>query len=240
MVSATTSFVFVPQDGDVGFCDWVIRVIPFQVYTFYGLNRTYFDFIKDDGDGSGNQTGNVRKSRTLIKNNRLPYAVMNKKEFYEKWKHKHEIEIENLEAGKATFKKELAGSDQLDGILKHYDQMKGVYQDYIDKINNLLKNKSAEALAQPAYEGEELGDYFESRQADGYQRAYIVKPNFDYYNYTLNDKAAPQLITLRFDYYQDADAPGNRRYNCPKFHKALEKMNVFDLLAEKLHPLIVQ
>lgn len=200
----------------------------------------YFDFIWDDVDGSGNVTGNVRQSRTIIKNGRLPYAVVSKKEFYEKWKHKHEVEIESEKAEKDTYKKELAGNDQLEGFLKYCDQMMGIYQNYIDKINTILKTKSPEALAQPAYEGEELGDYFESRQADGYMRAYILKPNFDYYNYHLNDIAAPQLITLRFDYYQDADALGKRRYNCPKFHKALEKMKVFDLLAEKLHPLIVQ
>jgi hypothetical protein len=29
LVSATTSFVFVPQDGEVGFCDWFMRSVPF-------------------------------------------------------------------------------------------------------------------------------------------------------------------------------------------------------------------
>lgn len=200
----------------------------------------YFDFITDDVDGSGTHSANVRQSRTIIKNGRLPYAVMSKKEYYEKWKHKYNIEIENIEAGKEKTRKELAGNPYLNGSLKDLDQMKGVYQNLIDKINTILKTNSAEALAQPAYEGEEQGDYFENRQADGYMRAYIVKPNFAYYNYNLNDKAAPQLITLRFDYYQDVDALGNKRYNCPKFHRALEQMSIFDLLAEKLKPLIVQ
>jgi hypothetical protein len=200
----------------------------------------YFDYIKDDADGTGNSTGNVSRYRTITKPGKLPYAIMSKKEYYEKWKHKYNIQIENIEAQKEKARKELAGNDQLDETLKATDQMKGVYQNYIDRINNILKNNSAEALAQPAYEGEDQGEYFESRQADGYLRSYIVKPNFAYYSYTLNNKTAPQLITLDYKYYQDNNAPGNKRYNCAKFHQALDKMNIFDLLTEKLKPLIVQ
>jgi len=31
MVSATTSFVFVPQDGDIGACGWVMKIFPFSI-----------------------------------------------------------------------------------------------------------------------------------------------------------------------------------------------------------------
>jgi hypothetical protein len=47
MVSATTSFVFVPQDGEVGFCGKFMKIVPFQVYLFQGLNRACFYSIKD-------------------------------------------------------------------------------------------------------------------------------------------------------------------------------------------------
>jgi hypothetical protein len=38
----------------------------------------------------------------------------------------------------------------------------------------------------------------------------------------------------------DKDAPGIKKYSCEKFYKALEDMKIFDLLTEKLKPLIVQ
>jgi hypothetical protein len=199
----------------------------------------YFDYIVDEGDGTGNTTGNISRYRTITKPGKLPYIVMSKKEYYEKWKKKHLIEIENNKSEKARFNKEMAGSDQLPGMLKMMDQYITMTQDWVTTIDNLLKNKSAEALAQPAYQGEENGAWFESRQADGYMRSYIVEPNFSYYNFTLHNKPAPQVITLRFQYYQDSDAMGNKRYNCIKFYKALEKMNIFELLTEKLKPLIV-
>jgi hypothetical protein len=197
----------------------------------------YFDYIK--ADGSGNSTGNVSRYRTITKPGRLPYTVVNKKEYYEKWYHKYDVQIEDMEAQNEKFRKELAGSDQLEGMLKGNNQFIGIYQNYIDRINNILKTKSAEAIAQPAYEGEDLGQYFESRQADGCLRSFVVKPNFAYYNYTLKNTTAPQLITLDYKYYQDADAFGNKRYNCPKFYKSLQNMNIFDLLTEKLRLLIV-
>jgi hypothetical protein len=210
----------------------IIRSLPI-------VKEGYFDYIKGDGDGSGNSTGNVSRYRTITKPGKLPYVIMSKKEYYEKWKHKYNIQIENIEADKERIRKELAGNPYLAEAQKSNDQYKTIYQNYINKIDNILKSKSAESLSEPAFEGEDQGEYFESRQADGYLRSYIVRPNFAYYNNTLNDKAAPQLITLRFNYYQDADALGNKRYNCAKFHRALEQISVFDLMFEKLKILIV-
>jgi hypothetical protein len=202
--------------------------------------ESYFDYIKDEGDGTGNTSGNVYRYRTITKPGKLPYIVVSKKEFYQKWKHKYEVQIESTEADKARYRKDLAGNDQLAGILNQSDQYKDLYQNYINKIDDILKSKSSEALEQPAFDGEDLGEYFESRQANGYLRSYIVKPNFAYYNYNLNNNSAPQVITLCSKYYLDNKAQGNNKYNCPKFYKALEKMNIFDQLTEKLKPLIVQ
>ena len=62
----------------------------------------YFDYIQDNIDGTGNSAnGYVYKYRTIIKPGKLPYLLMSKKEYYEKWKIKHKIEIEILTLTKA-------------------------------------------------------------------------------------------------------------------------------------------
>jgi hypothetical protein len=200
----------------------------------------YFDYIQDHVDGTGNNaSGYVYRYRTIIKPGKLPYLLMTKKEFYEKWRIKHRIDIENIEAGKTRYKKDLAGNDQLPVLLKQADQFEGIYQNYINKIDAILKNKSAEELSKPAFEGEQEGEYFESVEASVY-KAYIVKPNYDYYNYKLNNKSSPQVITCYMRYGTDKNEQGIRAYSDPAFYKALEDMKIFDFLAEKLKPLIVQ
>jgi hypothetical protein len=159
---------------------------------------------------------------------------MTKKEFYEKWRRKHLIEIENREAKN----KELAGNDQLKDLIKLNNQLKDIVQGYVDRINNLLKTKTAEELAQPAFEGEQEGLYFESLEASVY-KAYIVKPNLAYYNGNIS-KNSPQVVTICQWYGMGKDDNGNKSYGDENFYNALEKMNVFDLLTVKLKTLIVQ
>jgi hypothetical protein len=159
---------------------------------------------------------------------------MSKKEFYEKWRKKYQIEIENIEAKN----KELAGNDQLKDLLKLNNQLKESYQNYIDRIDGLLKTKSAEDLAKPAFEGEQEGLYFESLESSVY-KAYIVKPNLAYYN-SNTSKNNPQVITICQEYASARDDQGKISYADEEFFRALEKMNIFDFLTEKLKPLIVQ
>ncbi|MBS1666608.1 MAG: hypothetical protein JST58_04455 [Bacteroidetes bacterium] len=194
----------------------------------------YFDYIVDQGDGTGNTAGRIVKYRTICKPGKLPYSLMTKKEFYEKWRNKYRVLIENIEAKN----KELAGNPQLKDLLKLNNQLKEPYQAYIDKIDGLLKTKSAKELAQPAFEGEQEGLYFESLEASVY-RAYIVKPNLAYYNNNIS-KNIPQVISICQQYKMGKDDQGKISYADEAFYRALEKMNVFDLLTEKLKPLILQ
>lgn len=198
----------------------------------------YFDYIQDNLDGTGENTdGYVYRYRTIVKKGKLPYLLMNKKEYYEKWKKKHSIEIENIEADKIKFSKELAGNDQLAGILKQSDQYIGIYKNYINKIDGILKTKSAEDLSKPAFEGEQEGEYFESLASSVYKE-YIVKPNYDYYSQI--DKYSPQVITFYLRYGTGKNEQGNKIYADSGFYHALEDMKFFDFMAEKLKPMIVQ
>jgi len=181
----------------------------------------YFDYI-DDGPFK-NSLGNRYRYRTITKPGKLPYLLMSKKAYYEKWKIKHQTEIENSQART----KELAGNAVAADIIKLSSQLDSIYQHYIDKIDELLKTKSAEQLAQPAFQGEEEGEYYESVEATPY-KAYIVIPNYDYYNYKLNNKAASQVITIKLEYDNEV------------FYNAMGHSKDFDLLTEKLKPLIVQ
>jgi hypothetical protein len=164
---------------------------------------------------------------------------MSKKEFYEKWKIKYQRELTNQEAEKLKLSKELAGNPYLAQSLEAHDQYISLYKNYINKIDEILKTRSAEELSQPAFEGEEQGEYFASRQAPDYLRAFIVKPNHDYFNNKL-PKSSPQIITIQQRYGMDKDENGNKQYSDENFYKALEKMKIFDFLTEKLKPLIVQ
>jgi hypothetical protein len=94
------------------------------------------------------------------------------------------------------------------------------------------------SYAQPAFEGEQEGEYFVSLQASVY-KAYIVKLNYSCYNSKL-PKSSPQDITIIQYYGMDKDDNGNRFYSCEKFYKALNSMKIFDLLTQKLKPMIVQ
>ena len=199
----------------------------------------YLDYVNDGVNGTGEKPGKIYRYRILTKPGKQPYLTMDKKEYYEKWIIKHQKEIVLLQSEKAKMAKELAGNDQLPGILKQHDQYVALTQNWIDKIETFLKTKSAEELAKPAYYGEELGEYFESRQADDYLRAYIIKPNYAYYNNRL-PKSSPQVITLCFRYNMGKDEQGNRVYSDEAFYKALINMNIFDLLTEKLKPQIEQ
>jgi len=194
----------------------------------------YFDYILDKGDGTGNTPGRIARYRTICKPGKLPYSLMSKKEFYEKWRTKHRMEIEFREASN----KELAGNEQLKDLLKLNNQLKDLYQGYVDRIDVLLKTKSAEELAKPAFEGEQEGLYFESLEESVY-KAYIVKPNLAYYNSNISVNS-PQVVTICQWYEMYKDDKGISAYGDENFYKALGKMKIFDLLTGKLRPLIVQ
>jgi hypothetical protein len=194
----------------------------------------YFDYIVDKGDGTGNTPGRIERYRTICKPGKLPYSVMSKKEFYEKWRKKHNAEIEF----RAASNKELAANPQLKDLMVLNNQLKDIYQRYVERIDSLLKTKSAEELAKPAFEGEQEGLYFESLEASVY-KAYIVKPNLAYYNNSAS-KNSPQVVTICQWYEMYKDDKGNKAYEYENFYNALKKMNVFDFLTEKLKPLIVQ
>ncbi len=198
----------------------------------------YFDYIQDNVDGTGNTPGKMLRYRTITKPGKIPYTLMNKKEYYEKWKKKHLAEIKNIEGEKANLSKDLAGNAQLPALLQQQDQYIAIYQNYINKINGILKSTAAKDLDQPAFQGEEEGAYFENLQASAY-KAYIVKINYDYFNNKL-DKTSPQIITIVQRYSMGKDNNGNRIYADEAFYKTLEKINVFDLLTGKLKPQIVQ
>jgi hypothetical protein len=199
----------------------------------------YFDYLDDRVDGTGNNAeGYVYKYRTIIKSGKLPYLLMSKKEYYEKWKKKYQIEIEVLEAQKIWVKKQMPGDGSKD-ILKVADERIAQTQGFRDLVDEILKNKSAEQLAQPAYGGEEYGEYYESLEASKF-KSFIVKPNIDYYNRKFTDKSSPQTITLYMRYAVGKDEQGNKVYWDKDFYNALQEIKLFDLLAEKLRPFIVQ
>jgi len=199
----------------------------------------YFEYKKEGGGGAPPPTtGLLRRYRTIIKPGKLPYSLMSKKEYYENWKKKNLAEIAVQEAGKKSFEKSFAGDPQLPAMVSQQVQLIAIYQNYINKIDVLLKNKSAEELAQPAYAGDELGEFYESVEATPY-KAYIVKPNMAYYNKNIS-KNSPQVITICQVYGVGLDNDGNKIYDDEKFYNALEKMKIFDFLTEKLTPLIVQ
>jgi hypothetical protein len=194
----------------------------------------YFDYIMDNVDGTGNTPGRIARYRTVFKPGKLPYSLMSKKEFYEKWRIKRRIEIANME----DKNKELEGNDQLKDLLKLNNQLKAISQGYLDQIESLLKTKSAEELAKPAFEGEQEGLYFESLEASVY-KAYIIKPNMAYYNSKVSINS-PQVVTICQGYQMYKDDKGNNGYGDEDFYNALEKMKAFDFLTEKLKLLIVQ
>lgn len=199
----------------------------------------YFDYLDDKIDGTGNNAdGWVYRYRTIIKSGKLPYLLMSKKEYYEKWKKKYQIEIEVLEAQKIWVKKQMPGDGSKD-ILKVADERIAQTQGLRDLVDEILKNKSAEQLAKPAYGGEENGEYYESLEASK-SRSYIVKPNKDYYNSKLTNKYSLQAITLSLRYGVGKDEQGNKVYADKDFYNALQEIKIFDLLTEKLKPLIVQ
>jgi hypothetical protein len=193
----------------------------------------YFDYIIDKGDGTGNTPGRIARYRTVCKPGKLPYSLMTKKEFYEKWRTKRRIEIENMESKN----NELTANPAFKDLLTLNNQMKAIEQRYLERIDSLLKTKSAEDLAKPAFEGEQEGLYFESVETSVY-KAYIVKPNLAYYNSSAS-KNSPQVVTICQWYEMYKDDKGTNGYGNENFYNALKKMNVFDFLTEKLKPLIV-
>jgi hypothetical protein len=175
--------------------------------------------------------------RTLTKSGKLPYVVMRKKEYYEKWKMKHGKAIEGLQQNIIDIAKqeqEIGNND----VSKICLQTIGTYKSYIKKIDAILQSKSAEDLAKPALAGEENGEYFEGGGKEN-SKYYVIKPDASYHNSKL-PKNSPQVITIALQYAVNEDNSGNEHYKDEIFYKAIESSKIIDLLAEKLKPMIVQ
>jgi hypothetical protein len=141
---------------------------------------------------------------------------------------------------KATRKKaeiDLKGTEGLSEFLKSLDQSTEPYQKWVDAIDNNLKNRTTEELAKPAYQGDEQGEYHESRQASDYLRPYFIRPNLDYYDKKL-PKSSPQVITMGLRYIMGVDENGNKHHVDEGFYKGLTDMNIFELLTAKLKPFL--
>jgi len=201
------------------------------------MKNGYLEYIKNSQDSTDEVSGSIYRYRILTKPGILPYLIMDKKEYYEKWRKKHLIEIENSKWDKERISKELAEKPYLKALIDDADKYISTLQAAVDKIDNIFKTKSAEDLARPAYLFEEYGDYFEGRQASNYLRSFIIKPNPTYYNKQL-PKNSPQVITILLKYGMGIDENGVKHYSDENFYNALDKMKILDFLSEKLQPLI--
>ena len=173
--------------------------------------------------------------RTLTKNSKLPYVIMSKKEYYEKWKTKHGKAIEALRqniANIAKQEKELGNYE----VSKTCKQTIGLYTAYIKQIDALLQTKSAAELAKPAFGGEENGQYYNSSTKEN-PKPYVLKPDYTYYGSKLS-KFSPQTITISLQYAVTGDSNGNEHPKDEIFYKAIEDSRIIDLLTQKLKLLI--
>ena len=197
-----------------------------------------FDYT-EDGD-KDNRAGVIYTLyRTVTKPGKRPYLIMPKAEYYEKWKIKYRKQIAGAEMDKSI----LAELDKLSGNTAATDQqnkMIALYQGYINKIDAILRSKSAQELAKPALSGEELGEYYErNSNENGHPLFYIVKPNLPYYNNKL-PRHSPQVITISFMHTFMLDPDGNKNKADLAFYEAIQDSKLMDSLAEKLKPLITQ
>jgi hypothetical protein len=197
------------------------------------------DYIKDDFDGTGKSPGTIYRFRMLTRQSKLPYTVMSKKEYYEKWKVKYNKLIAGLESGrsKVTQLDKLSGNSSATELLnKEID----VYKGWIGKMNEILTSKTLEQLSKPAFSTEEWGNYFETNMNENKQPLfYVLKPNIEYYDEKL-PRPSPQVITISFRYTMNEDKNGAQTYVDESFYKAIENSKLIDLLTDKLKPLVTK
>lgn len=199
----------------------------------------YDKIISGSNFPSGDVLNVIERYRILIKPGLLPFAVMSKKEYYEKWKIRHLQAIEGYEIVKQQYVDAAKpSSNERDRDIMMQDDLIKLVKNYISKIDEILSSKTADELAGPAFDGEENGEYYETSTKHDPHR-YIIKPNFSYYNNTL-PRSSPQVITIRFIYHCNTDRDGEKSYDDGAFYNELERMKIFDLLTAKLQPLIVR
>jgi hypothetical protein len=203
----------------------------------------YLDYLDDEIDGTGTHPGSFMRYRILVKPGKLPYALMSKKEYYEK---SRRWTLDQIAIDNAQYAAIDSGAPGYADIMKQKDFYNGWYQKKIDGIDRILKERSVEDLSKPAFQGEEEGEYFESRQASDHLRPYVVKPNMAYYDRKV-PRQTPQLITLSIsDCNVDCDDSKKQQgdnviYPWEKnFHKPLMDMHFIDLFTVKLRPFIAK
>jgi hypothetical protein len=212
-----------------------------ETYTFLKwlpeVKDGYLEYFDDKIDGTGTHAGTVARYRILVKPGKLPYVLMSKKEYYEKSKRKTLGDIASQKAALSNITTSTPGYADLK---KLNDDLVAVYQKKIDGIDRILKSKSDEALSQPAFQGEEDGEYYESRQAADFLRPYVVKPNMDYYDSKL-PRHTPQLITLKVQYDLVGESPGQTvDFSYSPSAKPFWDMHFIELFTPKLRPFIAQ
>jgi hypothetical protein len=191
-------------------------------------NKTNSGSNDDDDNGS---------YRILTKPGLLPYVVMTKKEFYEKWKINHLKTIEEYEVVKQKYV-EAAKTTGDKRDVEMQESLIEVIKNYISKIDEFLSSKTPDELAKPAFVGEQFGEYYEaSTRQDSH--LYIIKPNLSYYNNAL-PKSSPQVVTISFSYVCNIDRDGEKHYADEAFYNELARIKIVDLLTAKLQPLIVR
>jgi hypothetical protein len=193
------------------------------------------------------EPGIVNVNLIISKPGKLPYIIMSKKEYYERWKIKYKKLMAADEAQKAEVAKTLkqVSEKEYNEYVEMLEKGHAVYREMIAKIDLILNSKSAEELSAPATFGEERGEYIEKmvfEHDDGTiaERApYVIKPNFSYYNNRL-PKYSPQVITISFRYSYSLEENSKKRYADEICYKALENAQLMDLLADKIKPLIAE
>jgi hypothetical protein len=195
----------------------------------------FLEYVDDKIDGTGTHAGTVMRYRILVKPGKLPYALMTKKEYYEKSKRKI---LGDMSSQKAALSNITSATPGYADLKKLTDDLVALYQKKVDGIDHILKSKSDEALSKPAFQGEEDGEYYESRQAADFLRPYVVKPNMEYYDSKLPRHTA-QLITLKVQYDLVGESPGQTvDFSYSPSAKPFWDMHFIDLFTPKLQSFI--
>lgn len=189
-----------------------------------------------DIDGGAGKAFRYR-CRTLTKYGKLPYVIMSKKEYYEKWRKKHGKAIEALRQNIADIAKQEQELGNYE-VSKTCKQAISLYTNYIKQIDAILQTRSAEELAKPAFGGEENGQYYNAGTKEN-PKSYIIKPDYTYYSSGL-PRYSPQTISIFLQYAVAADSSGNERPKDYIFYRALEDSRITDLLTQKLRLLITR
>lgn len=203
---------------------------------------SWYDYTADGFSGGGDMMENHSGSafRVLHKKDALPFCAMPKKEYYQKWKIYYRQQMKQkelvIEAMAADYGKTAGGVKMLEDARK----MARADEIFVSRIDTMLLTKSAEALSLPAMRGEELGEFYDTAGARQCHRDFVIKPKLAYYHTNL-PKSSPQLITLHFTYAYTLNAQkSERRYSEAGFVAELQRINIMNLLAEKLQPVIIQ